>query len=246
MDETKSLVSSKKLELERIASELKTEFFGLDEVIDRIIRSITVWYIFPQVITRPVIVTLWGTTGCGKTSLIRRLVQKLKMQNKFVEIPMDGGGSENSYWNKTISSVLSNSMIEETKPGILLLDEMQRFRTTNERNEDIKPDRYMDVWTLLSDGKFSTDASFFAELEMMMMRHLYRKSEGNNEDDEDDDSDNAKAERKRPKKFLMSAYEANSLKKFLRLPETMEEIMQWSSDRVMQEVARARASNDSS
>jgi len=54
-----------------IAAQLKTELFGIDDVIDRVIDSLRAWYILPQCITRPVIVCLWGLTGTGKTQLTR-------------------------------------------------------------------------------------------------------------------------------------------------------------------------------
>ena len=39
------------------------------------------------------------------------------------------------------------------------MDEFQRFRTVSDKGEDIKLERYPDVWMLLSDGRFPTDFS---------------------------------------------------------------------------------------
>ena len=77
--------------LNEIAIELKQELYGIDNIIDRVIKSISGWYIAPEIVTRPVIINLWGMTGVGKTDLVRKLVQKLDFQQRFVEIQMDGG-----------------------------------------------------------------------------------------------------------------------------------------------------------
>ena len=60
--------------LAHAALQLKAELFGIDDVIDRVINAIRAWYVLPQLITRPVIVCLWGLTGTGKTQLDRKSV----------------------------------------------------------------------------------------------------------------------------------------------------------------------------
>ena len=66
--------------LDELKSYLKKEFIGLDDIIDQVIESIKVWYIFPELQIRPCILTVWGMTGVGKTDLVRKLVSFLKMQ----------------------------------------------------------------------------------------------------------------------------------------------------------------------
>ena len=149
----KASIESKRAILANVSTQLKHEFFGLDDIIDKVLDSMSAWYIFPQLITRPVIINLWGMTGVGKTQLVRRIVSLLGQNDKFVEVQMDGG-SAGGYWSNTLSSILSQSSIEEGMPGILLLDEIQRFRTVDDMGNDVKVERYQDVWTLLSDGKF--------------------------------------------------------------------------------------------
>ena len=56
--------------LKEISKTLKNEFVGLDGIVDQIIQSVTPWYVTPEIITRPVIVSLWGMTGTGKTSIV--------------------------------------------------------------------------------------------------------------------------------------------------------------------------------
>ena len=123
--------------LAAIAQELKTELFGIDAVIDRTIESVRAWYILPEIITRPVIVCLWGLTGTGKTQLPRLLAKKLDFYNRFVEIQMDGFSNGYSHQND-VSGLLSESGIEEGVPGILVFDEFQRFRTIDPNGNDVK------------------------------------------------------------------------------------------------------------
>jgi hypothetical protein len=42
--------------LAEVAAQLKTELFGIDDIIDRVIDAVRAWYVLPPLITRPVIV----------------------------------------------------------------------------------------------------------------------------------------------------------------------------------------------
>ena len=61
---------------------LKEEFVGLDKILDDIETSLYPWYITPELITRPQIISLWGMTGTGKTSVVHRLVKLLDLESK--------------------------------------------------------------------------------------------------------------------------------------------------------------------
>src|SRR5690242_7401144 len=54
-------------QLQEIAAQLETELFGIDTIIDRVIDSVRAWYVLPELVSRPLIVCLWGLTGAGKT-----------------------------------------------------------------------------------------------------------------------------------------------------------------------------------
>lgn len=41
------------------------------------------WFLFPEMQDRPVIINLWGLTGIGKTSLIKRLVELLNFSEHY-------------------------------------------------------------------------------------------------------------------------------------------------------------------
>jgi hypothetical protein len=241
----KAVIESKRAVLSRVQAELKTEFFGLDTIIDKVIDSMSAWYIFPQLITRPVIINLWGMTGVGKTQLVRRIVSLLDLNNKFVEVQMDGG-SAGGYWSNTISSILSQSTIEEGTPGILLLDEIQRFRTVDDQGGDVKVERYQDVWTLLSDGKFSSDSSTFNEIEMMMIQNDFDSGKFTPIDQRNVDDDDEDGEKKdKPRKRVIHPYEAKNLKKLLRLTESIPTIMTWDTSDIMHAFDEARSTRTS-
>ena len=55
-------------ELADAALQLKTELFGIHDVIDRVLNAIRAWYVLPQPIPRPFIVCLGGlpnSAGCA-------------------------------------------------------------------------------------------------------------------------------------------------------------------------------------
>jgi len=257
-----------------IRDELKTEFFGLDAIIDRVIDSVSTWYLLPQALSYPVIINLWGLTGVGKTALVRSLVKKLQFQDKFVEIQMDGFSIGSGFYQDSICSILQASAINEGEPGILLLDEFQRFRTIeldskgDSKELDVK--RFQDVWMLLSDGKFSTDYSLYSKIERELTQSMYDEDwkQASDEAASDDDelgessgaetSSSAKEEGKAPKrrkkkkkiiirKFKLSPWEAVDYKKLLKLKEPVPEIMTWDLQKInflCHEALKSRISNE--
>jgi cell division protease FtsH len=90
-------IAERSAHLGRVSAELKTELFGIDDVIDQVIDAVRAWYVLPEIITRPVIVNLWGLTGTCKTQLTRSLAKKLGFYDRLIEVQMDGfsnGGGE--------------------------------------------------------------------------------------------------------------------------------------------------------
>jgi len=127
---SKSYIEEKSSKLAKVKKNLKAKFIGLDEIIDRIIDSIQVWFITPELLLNPVIINLWGMTGVGKTDLVRKLVKELNFEDKFVEIQLNNDQKEKSIQEELIQS---NILYEEQ--AILLLDEIQRFRSIDEEGK---------------------------------------------------------------------------------------------------------------
>ena len=219
------LLAQRQHTLAAAAAQLKAELVGIDDVIDRVIDAVRAWYVLPQLISRPVIVCLWGLTGTGKTQLTRRLAQLLGFYDRFVEVQMDGFSHGASYRSSSISGMLADSGIHEGAPGILVLDEFQRFRTVDRKGEEVKVERYQDVWTLLSDGRLPPALSALSNIERKLADAHYEAERA-----EDDENERAG---KKPYRFQLDAWDAQELKRMLKLTEPLAEIMQWPSSKVL-------------
>jgi len=216
-------IENKKAKLEDVKIALKEKFIGIDDVIDKVINNISLWYLTPEIQFKPLIISLWGITGVGKTDLVRTLVRLLNFTDKFIEIQMD---VKNEY-SRTIESYLDNSGIESNEPAILLLDEIQRYRTIDEAGRMIENKYFNDVWVLLSDGRFQNNSRRRADLIQMLMEEMYWIDRS---DDDNNDKDTPNIETENPKKnkiykYHTSYWTASRFKKMLNLQISTEEIM---------------------
>lgn len=200
-----------------VKTSLKEQFTGIDSVIDQFIDAVRVWYIMPELMSRPVIVNLWGLTGTGKTSLVRAFAKAVQMTDSFVEIQMDSASE-----TKSIRDYIDKSNIEQHLPSILLLDEIQRFRTVDDTGHEIRDKKgFSDVWMLLSDGKFQTMSENKSEIMMLLL------------DDEYYEQIEEEKEKKKDKnlKYKMREWSARRVKKLTKSPESVEEIMTWTQEK---------------
>lgn len=232
-----AVLAERQAKIASATAQLKAELFGIDDVIDRVVHAIRAWYVLPELIHRPVIVCLWGLTGTGKTQLTRRLAQLLGFYDRFMEVQMDGFSNGAGYRSTTISGMLSDSGITEGAPGMLVLDEFQRFRTTDIKGADVKVERYQDVWTLLSDGRLPPPIGALANIERKLADAAYEAERKTNDDDP---RENAK-----PYRFALDAWDAAELKSMLKITAPLAEVMQWTPERVQPLLAQFRQSQPS-
>ena len=128
---------------------LKSEFFGIDHIIDQVITNISSWFFMPELQEKPIVINLWGLTGVGKTSLINRLVELIDFENTYYRFDLGKKSGELSF-QSSISELCVN---KETLPVIITLDEIQHSRTINETGEEIKKDENRLIWELIDSGK---------------------------------------------------------------------------------------------
>jgi cell division protease FtsH len=229
-------IKERKDKLEVIRGKLKEKFVGIDDQINKIIESITLWYLAPEFHYRPTIISLWGTTGIGKTDLVRTLVKLLDFNDKFIEIQMD----EKDTYVDTIQKKIEHYNIDFNNPSVLLLDEIQRFRTIDQFGNLLENKYFNDVWMLLSDGKFSSsknrkdeivnmilEDNYYADMSKYDKREPEEPVNPSNKKKQTKKTENSQKteEEKREYKYKTSIWSARRLKKLLKLKLSIEEIM---------------------
>jgi hypothetical protein len=170
----KQSIKLKEAKLQEVSALLKKDFIGLDAQIDKIIESIRIWFIMPELLSRPPIINLWGMTGTGKTDLVRKLSRYLEFADRLVEIQMDA--EVKGAWSsiRSVKDAILCSDIEEGEQGILLFDEFQRFEGKDSSGGRIEHDKFNDIWMLMSDGVFNTGAQ---GIKSELIEYIYTEEE---------------------------------------------------------------------
>jgi Peptidase family M41/ATPase family associated with various cellular activities (AAA) len=237
-------INTKKQRLENIKIELKREFIGIDYIIEELVDYIQIWYLMPEILTRPIIVNLWGMTGVGKTDLIRKLVSKLDYQDRFVEVELSNGEST---WNSNVSSILETNGINNAKPAIVLFDEIQRFYTIDSEGKPLLNTRFQDFWELLSDGKLAKrDAK--ESIDDYLQRYLYAAMQRQKRRQKLKDAPPMPPDPMNPmsgnfseeEEATVGVWEAQSLKKIFDLKETVNEIAEMREEDVLMMMQQTR------
>jgi Peptidase family M41 len=228
LDET--VIKRRQRTLDKARKQLKNDFVGIDGIIDQLCNYVRIWYLMPEILTRPVIVNLWGMTGVGKTDLVRKLVSYLDFQDRFCEVEL-GGDS----YNSTVAGFLTAGGIDDGKPAIVLFDEIQRFATRNGDGSDKdNGGKFADFWELLSDGRLAKrDRSSIKwmlkdRLKQMEYDRDFRKRNPNPEDQSDPDS----AE--------IGMWDANNLIQMSGIDLDPTEVAAWSVARLTKELEKIK------
>ncbi|SDZ73146.1 hypothetical protein [Psychroflexus halocasei] len=142
--------------LRDIETQLKQEFYGLDDIINQLINTIGPWYLFNEAQTHPLIINLWGLTGTGKTSLVKKIVHLLDKDQAFFRFEMD------NIKNKDIDTALTNAVdVYEGDDYIICLDEFQHLRTIDQAGSEIKNDLDFNLWDFLDTGEFEHISPYY-------------------------------------------------------------------------------------
>ncbi len=221
-------IEARKQILETTRTELKTHFVGIDETIDDLLNYIQIWYLMPEILSRPIIVNLWGMTGVGKTDLVRRLVKCLNLQDRFVEIELSH--TEGSSWDSSVGSALNRNGISDGKPAIVLFDEIQRFNTINADGSPVQSSKFTDFWELLSDGKLSKrvkdDLDYYIQDYLYQQKNIKKRKERGEEDVDENPS--------------LGFYEAQNLKSMLQLDGDVSDIADMSQMQMIEQIRQAK------
>ena len=140
-------------------AQLKKEFIGIDEQIDMIMSNVRVWFLYPQLQSSPCVVNIFGMTGCGKTSLVRRIAQLLDIEKNLVYFNFCAINEMNSW---EIEQDIEEELNNECSNRIFVYDEFQYAATLDGQGEEkdnkngLKP-----FWELLDTGVLRKRNSFW-------------------------------------------------------------------------------------
>lgn len=143
--------------LEEVLAQLKSEFVGLDSIIDELGTMFNPWYISREVLKRPTVISLWGMSGVGKTSLIKRMVELLDLSNKTLtfDCGVDSGDSGSRTLCDKLSNYFNNSDLDvklDTSDTIFIFDEFQHARFIGSDGEDVRNQALQPVFSLIDSG----------------------------------------------------------------------------------------------
>jgi Peptidase family M41/ATPase family associated with various cellular activities (AAA) len=221
-------IRERNAKLDSARKELKIKFVGIDPVIDELIDAIRIWYLMPEVLSRPVIVNLWGMTGVGKTDLVRRLVKAIDFQERFAEVELSN--SDSTSYHSSVASTLEANSINDDRPSIVLFDEIQRFNTLNGDGSPVQSTKFTDFWELLSDGRLAKrsrdDLDYSIQDATYYLRELKKRKDAGEEGVNPDEG--------------IGIWEARSLKTRLGLDRPVDELAEISRTQMIELLREAK------
>ncbi|HCM33087.1 AAA family ATPase [Chryseobacterium sp.] len=209
----KEEIQKKKKKLDDCKAFLKKEFIGIDKIIDDLMEYLQIWYLMPEILTRPVVINLWGMTGVGKTDLVRKMVRFLDYQNRFVEIELSN--TDETSWSKSVADIFQSNGLSDEKPSIALFDEIQRFNTLDSDGTPVPQTKFTDFWELLSDGRLSKRER--DDLEHYLFSYLFRKKENERR--------KLQGETEVDENPYLNLWDAKELKKYLSIEDDVMSII---------------------
>lgn len=161
----KEEIIKKSNDLEDLREYLKSEFIGIDKIIDGVIESMKPYYIFPESLVKPVVVSLWGMTGTGKTSLIEKIVDFLGLRKSYIKYDMGNNVSEYGFMSIFKKTTSNNN--------IIVLDEFQIGRTIDEEKKE-KDNACRYIWDLVDNGKITSYKNYDYENSSTILKYVRR------------------------------------------------------------------------
>lgn len=139
---------------------LKTEFVGIDKQIDEIMDNVRTWYIYPQLQVRPLVVNLFGMSGIGKTSLVKRISELLDIEKDYVYFNF-ASISEQSSWE--VENQIEEELSNEKSNRMFVYDEFQYAATINPKTGEERDNKsgLKPFWELLDSGLLHKRSDFW-------------------------------------------------------------------------------------
>lgn len=163
------LIKSKIDFLNEAKENIRKEFIGIDDIIDKIFNQLKIWYLYNETLPAPIVINLFGINGIGKTDLVRSIAKELNLLDKFMKVSMEAAKSSTYDVNMSYNLLyeLYCLKIPFDSLGIILLDDIHNFRTINNSGEDIINRSFNDVWDFLSDGTLNSESMDYSLLKDM-------------------------------------------------------------------------------
>lgn len=140
------------------AVQLKKEFVGIDYQIDQVLDNLRTWFLFPELQERPLVISLFGMSGCGKTDLVKRISELLNIQEDYVYFNF-AQIEEMSSWE--IEDTLEENLSNVKSNRMFVYDEFQYAATLNKAGEEKdKKSCLKTFWELMDTGIFRKRYSF--------------------------------------------------------------------------------------
>lgn len=163
-------LKNKKIDIEEIRKknkivddailQLKKEFIGIDKQIDEIMDNVRTWYLFPQLQTRPLTICLFGLSGIGKTSIVKRISELLDIEKDYIYFNF-ASISECTAWE--IEQQIEDEIANEKSNRMFVYDEFQYAATLNPKTgeEYEKKTGLKTFWELLDTGLLHKRGEFW-------------------------------------------------------------------------------------
>ena len=156
---------------------LKKEFIGIDNEIDGLLNNIKPWFLFPELQQSPCVVNIFGLTGTGKTSIIKRIVQLLDIEEDLVYFNF---ASINEMQGWEIEENIEEQLSNESSKRVFVYDEFQYASTLDENGiEKDNKSGLKPFWELLDTGVIHKRNAYWTTREIQKVIYYLNKISSN-------------------------------------------------------------------